>query len=265
MGCLWAAAAGLACGDLVDVPTSAGEAFSLDVDGDGEPELSGLWFTEWGGEWSVTVGIRVDPTEEVPTLADQGFVGVFAEGGSSLEVLASTQVFEPLFHPPGSTLRRDPVAVSGGVVLSAAEPVVGSWSYGTAGVDDEPVHLIGLVVDATAAFASNGAEAVRIHYRDFGSFAGGEAPLILGLAATGAPFASPPPSVEFDFPEPKRVRASVSSVLGMTYRLQRRAGAGEWSVIETRPGTGRPMVVEWDDALAASDAALFRIEERVGE
>lgn len=244
-------------GGLVDV--------SLDIDGDGVPEIGSLYFdpeSPWlGGEF------RVDGTREVSNFAGDVFLGVSGVRVATMADLVEANGFATEFTAPASIERNpeyDPI--NGTFFLSVDEPLLAIWSYGTSGTGTAPVMLVGFVVDAREHFVSGRIAPVNIYAHNYGPVLGGDAPRWVSLADTGVPVDTLPPlAAATEFPDPRMVRFTVASETGKTYRILRQNAAGEVEVVVEQPGTGASLTLQWDDRPRGESAALFSLEEFGGE
>jgi hypothetical protein len=250
---------------VVEVTPDSGESFSLDIDGDGLPELESFHFDSelpWLGAvfW-------VDGTKEVSTFADDHFVGVSGLRVATMEQLVDAKGFATEFTAPASTERNpeyDPIG--GAIFLHEEEPLLAMWSYGTSGTGNAPAALVGFVVDAREHFASGRVAPVRIYHHHYGPVFGGADPRWITLADTGLPgIARPKLAASSEFPDPRVVRFTVASEIGKTYRILRKNAAGEVDVVVEHAGTGDSLTLEWDDRPHGQSVAFFSLEEFGGE
>lgn len=248
-------------------PTQLGDSFEVDIDVDGKAELYGGWYTEASG--SLTFGVRVGVTDEVVTLGANVFRGISAVATETLVELYEAEGFATSFDPPTSVARHPGLDdVSGGLFLTADRPILGCWGYGTSGglsnggMADDPVRLVGLVIDATEYFTSGRTSAVKVYWNDYGAIASGEAARWITLADTGVPrHVESLGGVLSEFVGRRKICFRFESELGLKYRVLRNTGRDDPEEVLVADGTGEQMTLVWDDSGRESSKAFFTLEE----
>jgi hypothetical protein len=257
--------ANYAMAGMVEVTPANGASFSLDIDGDGWPEVDSFVFDPaseslWAGFW-------VDGTAEVSSFADDVFVGVSGVGVATMDQLVEAKGFATEFTAPTSTERNpayDPIG--GSIFLNEDKPLVAIWSYGSSGTGSAPTALVGYVVDAREHFTSGLIAPVQIYYHNYGPVVGGAAPRWVSLEDTGVPLGEQPAlAAASEFPDPRVVRFTVASEIGKIYRIIRKSSSGTVEAVVEREGTGASLTLEWDDRPRGQSAAFFSLEEFGGE
>lgn len=158
--------------------------FSLDVDGDGQAEVSQI-IAQTG---EVGFGIKVDGTAagSYVTFPDVTFAGAESRAFTSLSALSLDSLFSGTFTAPAA-IHREFNNFGGIGVVTAAAPIHAAWNYGTAGTGSGPLSLVGVVMDFSAYFTSGGTAAVDIYYHHYGNFSAGQSAGSISLATTGVP------------------------------------------------------------------------------
>ncbi len=245
------------------------DAFSLDVDGDGEPDFEG----SLSNEQNVALVSRFDTslaTNQFPgLLPGQGAGGSSNQFGSLTELQAS-EIYSGDVTPV-TPLFGDLHLGTSVVVLNAnkAKPVWAGWRFGTSGKGNEPFEVIGFILDASAFFESGGTAEIELHTFHYGMVALGDtlANLSLASALDGnasqpiPPVADAPVEVTFEFDGPWRGSFSVMSQLGKTYHLHRSVDLLNSIITESQAGTGGMLSFEFDDSQAPAKQAFYWLAE----
>ncbi|GAA5483208.1 hypothetical protein [Haloferula sargassicola] len=244
---------------LVEAAPSEATTFQLDVDGDGVPELDHFMFSE--DDQRLFFFISVDITESPTSLGKNSFRGITGGSAATIEHLSEADGFSTTFVPP-QDMKRDSQLDSarGYVSLTDDEPLMATWTYGTQGTDSEVAHLVGIIIDARAYFDSGRAAPIRIYYHDAGPVASGGEPRWISLADTGIPLAPTELDAEVRHPVPRLVRFTVSTEVGLKYRIVRRSIHHAPEEVICVDGDGTEMTIEWDDSDRSESGAIFYLE-----
>ena len=251
------------------VSLSEWDAFTLDVDGDGEAEFEG----SLSNAQNVALLSRFDSalaTHEFPGLLPGQGAGGSSNQFTTMAELEASDIFSGDVRPV-TPLFGDLHLGTSVVVLNAnkAKPIWGGWRFGTSGSGNDPFEVIGFVLDTSAFFQSEGAAPIELHTFHYGAVALGENLMNLSLAsALGGEAPSPvipEPSVPFEltatFEGPWRGSISVTSQLGKSYQLHRSLDLLSSGVAESKPGTGGVLSFQFDDSLAPSNQAFYWVTE----
>lgn len=151
------------------------------------------------------------------------------------------------------------------VVFNAneAQPILAGWRFGTSGTGNDPLTIIGFVLDATDFFNSGGTAPIKL----YGSLSPADDAIsaslatALGLGGVSAAVGGVLPTT-FSFAGPKAGSITTPSVVGKTYRLHRVTDLGSaGTVVDTREGTGNPIAFTFDDSAGAVDKAFYYVTE----
>lgn len=173
-------------------------SFSLDIDNDGESDISNI-SANAGPSGLVVVNIASDFPEECQLPGGfsypGGSVASFTGNFGSLADLMNADIYSGVAvltrsaqNPTsGSTAYTD---IVGYISTSISEPVIATWLWGTKGrgpTSADPVlhHLVGWVVDASA-YALDASQPITIYYNNYGPFPEGHSAMV-SFSATGVP------------------------------------------------------------------------------
>lgn len=246
--------------------------FTLDVDNDGVPDFAGT--TSNLQNVSLTSYADGNPFtfQTIPgARPGQGTVGsawqfanlneLKADAIYAGEITVLTPVFGDLHMSEGAP-----------VVLNAnkAKPIWAGWRFGTLGSTNDPLSIIGFVLDATDFFASGGSSPVKLHTHHYGNLSPGESLSVSLATALGeeGPDSSPSPSpregplsVNFTPTGPGAGQLTVDSIEGLTYELLRSTDLITKTPIESKPGTGGSLTFSFDESATSLARAFFFIRE----
>lgn len=255
-----------------DVLLADWSSFSLDVDGDSVADFEGstsnnqnvtlINYAE-GNTFTVQNLPGTRPGQGTLgssfTFADLAALQADAIYAGSVSIIPP-QVFGPLH-----------LAENSAVVFNAnpSAPIVAGWRFGTSGTANDPLAIIGFVLDATEFFSSGGTAPIKLYTHHFGSLDQNDPALSVSLATalglgTGAGSAAVngflPTTVSFT--GPKAGSISTPSVTGKTYRLHRLIDLGTTgTVVDTQTGTGNPLVFTFDDSSSGTSRAFYYLTE----
>ena len=254
--------------DLSEVGLVDWATFSLDVDGDG--------LADFAGSTSNNQNIALTSVVDGNPFTVQNFPGALPGQGT----VGTANTF-----PSIAALQADPI-YAGGVSLNptvlgalhfteglpvvfnanASTPVVAGWRFGTAGTGDEPLSVLGFVLDAGEFFNSGGTSAIKLYARKFGALLPGDPAIPVSLATILDPDDGTPGggvlATSVEFTGPKTGNISVASQAGKTYRLYRTTDLSQpGEVIDTQSGTGGNLVFGFADSASPSPAAYFYVTE----
>lgn len=161
------------------------------------------------------------------------------------------------------------LAENASVIFNAnpATPVLAGWRFGTSGTGNDPLTIIGFVLDTTEFFSSGGTAPIKLYTHLYGSLSIGDPALsvslatALGLGGGSAAVGGVLPTTAM-FTGPKAGNITTPSVIGKTYRLHRLTDLGtSATVVDTQAGTGNPIVFTFDDSAGNVNQAFYYITE----
>ncbi len=254
----------------VGIPLAEWDAFSLDVDGDGEPEFEG----SLSNEQNVALISRFDTS-----LATNQFPGLLpgqGAGGSSNQFASLADVQSDAIYS-GSVMPVQPLFgdLHLGTAVTVhnaneAKPVWAGWRFGTSGAGNDPFEVIGFILDATAFFQSGGTAPIELHTHRYGQVTLGETLGGLSLASTLGAAVLPGPSdpgeavafgVETTFEGPWTGVLSFESQVGKNYQFHRSVDLLSSTIAESLAGTGERLSFRFDESQSPAERAFFWVKE----
>ncbi|MBK1826765.1 hypothetical protein [Haloferula rosea] len=256
----------LACqADVSSTYYSEFDGQSIDIDGDGVPDIASTFFSFEEQRFYFT--LNLDYTDIPGTFATangQTFAGVHSASAQSRDALRSAAGFEIDFVPPENLQREERWPIGGYAGASAEAPITALWYYTNQGRGTEPFHLVGVILDATEYFSDDPVPFIHIHYHYYGEVVERGAPFVCSLAETGfSTELDEAFKAEAEFEGARRVRFFIpSGRSGWLYQLYRRGPTGSVEMVKEVTGDNKGLILEWDDRSRNARSAFFWIKEQ---
>ena len=164
------------------VPLGGETRLDLDLDGDGRSEVQTLFSGDTGGGG---FSFNVDFLNNYSTILGLPFNAIITASFSDLNELMASDFFGLALSIPAYTSRDSDIG--GG--FAGFSNIGAAWMFGTFGTGNDPVSVVGLVLDAREYSGSSGNAPMALYTHFYGLYAPGQRPF-LSLAATGVPEAS---------------------------------------------------------------------------
>ncbi len=245
-------------------------SFTLDVDGD---EMA-----DFKGSTSNTENITLINVAEGNAFTVQNLPGTRpGQGtlGSSFNFATIAAIQADAIYAGSVSINTPQIintlhlAENSSVVFNANEttPILAGWRFGTSGTGNDPLTIIGFILDTTEFFSSGGAAPIKLYTHLYGVLGPGDPALsvslatALGVGGGSAAVGGVLPTTS-SFTGPKSGSITTPSVIGKTYRLHRLANLGaSATVVDTRSGTGSEIVFTFDDSDRNVSQAFYYVTE----
>lgn len=250
--------------DVASIYYSEFDGQTIDIDGDGYPEIAGTGFSF--EEQRFYVSLDFDYTDIPGTFASANgmiFAGALSADAKSRDALRSASGFELNFVPPIILRRQERWPAGGYTSASEEDPITALWFYGSRGSGTEPLHLVALIIDATEYFSDNPAPFIHLYYHHYGEVVEGGVPFVSSLAETGfSTKLDEAFKADSEFTDVRRVRYFVPNARpGWRYQIYRRSSGRPTEMVKEVIGAGKGTILEWDDRSENARSAFFWLKE----